>query len=100
VTQRTHEIGIRMALGAVPADVLTLILAQGLRMVLVGLAIGLAASVALTRVLASQLYGIGVVDVPSLTTSGVLFLSVAILACWLPARRATRVNPVNALRAE
>jgi putative ABC transport system permease protein len=100
VTQRTQEIGVRMALGAQAADVLRLLLGQGMRLVLGGLALGLLASLGLAQVLANQLYGIGWIDPLTLLASAGLFVGVALLACWLPARRATRVNPVEALRAE
>lgn len=100
VTQRTREIGVRVALGAVSADVLRLLLVQGLRLVAGGLAAGLVASLGLTRVLASQLYGVGWIDPLTTLTCGGLFVIVGLFACWVPARRALRVDPVEALRAE
>jgi putative ABC transport system permease protein len=100
VTQRTREIGIRMALGAQAADVLRLLLGQGMRLVLTGLVVGLVASLGLARVLTSQLYGVSWLDPVAPFASAGIFGAVALLACWLPARRATRINPVEALRAE
>jgi predicted permease len=98
--QRTHEIGIRMALGAAPRDVLKLVLRQGLGVIGIGLAVGFAASFAGTRLLADFFVGIKPTD--PLTFGAVLALlsSVAVMACWLPARRATRVDPLVALRYE
>jgi putative ABC transport system permease protein len=100
VTQRTGEIGVRLALGATPRDVLTLILGQGMRPVLLGLAVGLAAALALTRLIADQLYQISAHDPLMFALPAALVLAIALLACWLPARRATRIDPINALRAD
>ena len=98
--QRTHEIGIRMALGAGRTDVLRLVLGQGMRLTAIGLVLGLGVSFALTRFLKSQLLGISSTD--AITFSGVAFLlcAVALLACFVPARRAMRVDPMVALRYE
>ncbi len=98
--QRTHEIGIRMALGAEPRDVLRLILRQGLTLAVLGLAIGLAASFVLTRALSSELFGISATDPLTFTAVALLLLAVALLACYIPARRAMRTDPMVALRYE
>ena len=100
VSRRTREIGVRVALGARPRDVLTMVLGQGMRTISIGLLIGLAGSLLLTRAMASMLFGIGAAD--PLTFAGVILLLVAaaLLACFIPARRAAKVDPMVALRYE
>jgi len=100
VVQRTQEIGIRMALGAQRTDVLQLILRGGLRLVGLGVMLGLAGAFALTRVLQSQLFGVTAHDPLAFAANAALLVAVAAAACLLPALRATRVDPMTALRAE
>ncbi|MGH9960962.1 MAG: FtsX-like permease family protein, partial [Pyrinomonadaceae bacterium] len=98
--QRTREIGIRMALGAQRRDILQLIMGQGLRMTLIGVAIGLAGSLALTRVMKTLLFGISATDPATFVLIALLLTVIALLACYLPARRAAKVDPLAALRYE
>jgi ABC-type antimicrobial peptide transport system permease subunit len=100
VTQRTQEIGIRLALGAQRYDVLRLVVVQGMRFVGFGVLLGLMGVFACTRLLQSLLFGIGATDLPTVIVVTVVLGAVAFVACLLPARRATLVDPVRALRAE
>lgn len=97
---RTHEIGIRVALGASRTDVLRLVLMQGVRLTIVGLVLGLALAFGLTRFIAASLYGISATDPTTIIAVVTLLGMMAVLACYLPALRAMRVNPVSAIREQ
>jgi predicted permease len=100
VGQRTQELGIRLALGAQKRDLLGLVLGQGMRLALLGAMIGLAGALALSRFLQSLLFGVSPIDGVTFVGAPVVLAFVALLACWLPARRATRIDPISALRHE
>jgi putative ABC transport system permease protein len=100
VVQRTREIGIRMALGAQAHNVLVLVMAQGMKLVLVGVVIGIPAALAVARLLSSMLIGVTTGDVFTIGVVTALLVAVTLLACYLPARRATRVDPLETLRYE
>ena len=100
VTQRTGEFGIRLALGATSSDVLKLVVADGVKMTALGITIGLAGAVALSRLMVSVLYGVASTDAITFLGVPAILLIVAILSCYIPARRATRVDPLVALRHE
>ena len=98
VAQQTREIGIRMALGAQRSDVLKMTVGQGLRLVLTGVAIGLAAAFVLTRVMSTLLFGVSPTDPLTFISISIVLIGVAVLASYIPALRATRVDPMFALR--
>lgn len=100
VTQRTHEIGVRVALGAQRRDVMRMLMGHGLVLALVGVAVGLAGAFALTRLMASLLFGVSSTDVTTFAVVSALLTAVTLLASFVPALRATRIDPITALRYE
>jgi ABC-type antimicrobial peptide transport system permease subunit len=100
VTQRARELGVRVALGASTSDVIALVLGQGVRLVLLGVGIGLVAAFSITRVMRTMLFDVSATDPLTFVAIPLLLLAVALLASYLPARRATVVDPVVALRTE
>jgi len=100
VAQRTREIGIRLALGAESSNVRNMVIAQGMRLACIGIAIGIASALGLTRLLAGFLFGVKPWDPLAFTLVPALLGAVALFAVWLPARRATRIDPITALRCE
>jgi putative ABC transport system permease protein len=100
VTQQTHDIGIRMAMGADQVKILTLVVGKGLVILFCALAIGVALAFAFSRVMSGLLFGISSVDLTSILGASLLLTTVGLLACYIPARRASRVDPMVALRYE
>ncbi len=100
VTQRTHEIGIRMAIGARPRDVFKMVLGQGMKLALIGVVLGLALAFALTRLMQTMLFGVEPTDKLTFAAISIMLITVALLACYLPGRRATKVEPTISLRYE
>ena len=100
VGQRTQEIGLRMAIGAAPSQVLRMVVGGGMKLAIIGVAVGIAASLALANLVASLLFGVTPFDPVSYAATASILLAVAALACFVPARRAMRVDPIIALRQE
>jgi putative ABC transport system permease protein len=100
VSRRTREIGIRMAIGAQVGDMLKLVISEGMILVIIGTSIGLAGALALSGLLSSLLFGISATNLPTFLAVAVILLGVSLLACYIPARRATKVDPMIALRYE
>jgi putative ABC transport system permease protein len=100
VSQRTHEMGIRMALGARPGDLLRLILGQGMALTAIGVAVGMAGALLLSRFLTTLLHGVSATDPSTFAVLSFFVLAIALLACYMPARKAAKVNPIEALRCE
>jgi putative ABC transport system permease protein len=100
VAARTQEMGIRMSIGAGPRDILKLVVGQGMRLALIGVAIGIVASLGLTRLISTLLFGVSTTDPLAFSLAAVALVSTALVACYLPARRATRVDPMVVLRFE
>jgi putative ABC transport system permease protein len=99
-TQRTHEIGIRIALGAKPSDVVMLFLKQGSQLIIVGVAIGVTGGAMISRLLSAILLNVNALDPPAFVGVSLILAMVALLACYVPSRRATRIDPMSALRHE
>jgi putative ABC transport system permease protein len=100
VGQRTHEIGIRLALGAVPGNVLRMVLVQGAKLAVLGVVLGVGAGMALTRLLSTMLFQVRATDPLTFAAGALILFAAALAACWIPARRATKVSPLVALRYE
>jgi putative ABC transport system permease protein len=100
VTQRTHEIGLRMALGAGQTHILRMVVGEGMMLATAGLVVGLGGAWLVGRTMASMLYGVSALDVPAFSAVGLVLMMSALLACYVPARRAVWVDPVKALRQE